>query len=252
MDLGTYYVMPSHLYIICCLTIALCIGVTLSDSVANPNAVAPQKFWDQFLHGFYASLYVIVISELGDKTFFIAAIMSMQHSRCLVYSGAMGALATMTVLSAMLGYATTVIPRKLTYYTSGVLFFIFGIKMLFDAYKMSPSDVQEEYEEVKQQLSNTVDPELGKLESSTPDSSFTTQVRVTIRRMFSPILAEAFILTFLAEWGDRSQITTIVMAATKVSHSVIEERDLGLHSNLPANKRLWLRTVIILLIVWTP
>ena len=27
--------------------------------------------------------------------------------------------------------------------------------------------------------------------------------------MFSPVLVEAFVLTFLAEWGDRSQIATI-------------------------------------------
>ena len=30
---------------------------------------------DRFLHGFLASLSVIIVSELGDKTFFIAAIM---------------------------------------------------------------------------------------------------------------------------------------------------------------------------------
>ena len=35
--------------------------------------------------------------------------------------------------------------------------------------------------------------------------------------IFSPILLEAFTLTFLAEWGDRSQVTTIVLAAREVS-----------------------------------
>lgn len=34
-----------------------------------------------FLHGFLASISVIIVSELGDKTFFIAAIMAMKHSR---------------------------------------------------------------------------------------------------------------------------------------------------------------------------
>lgn len=33
----------------------------------------------------------------------------------------------------------------------------------------------------------------------------------------SPILVQAFVLTFLAEWGDRSQITTIALAAAHVS-----------------------------------
>ena len=52
-----------------------------------------------FTHGFIASLSVIIVSELGDKTFFIAAILSMQHSRLTVFLGAVGALFTMTVLS---------------------------------------------------------------------------------------------------------------------------------------------------------
>lgn len=37
-----------------------------------------------FLHAFIASLSVIVVSEIGDKTFFIAAIMAMKHSRSTV------------------------------------------------------------------------------------------------------------------------------------------------------------------------
>lgn len=35
----------------------------------------------------------------------------------------------------------------------------------------------------------------------------------SLRRVFSPIFLEAFTLTFLAEWGDRSQIATIGLAA---------------------------------------
>lgn len=52
-----------------------------------------------FLHAFIASISVIVVSELGDKTFFIAAIMAMRHPRLIVFVGAITALALMTVLS---------------------------------------------------------------------------------------------------------------------------------------------------------
>ena len=34
-----------------------------------------------FLHGFAASFSVIIVSEIGDKTFFIAAILAMKYSR---------------------------------------------------------------------------------------------------------------------------------------------------------------------------
>ena len=37
------------------------------------------------------------MTELGDETFIIAAIMAMRHSRLTVYAGAMSALALMTV-----------------------------------------------------------------------------------------------------------------------------------------------------------
>lgn len=52
-----------------------------------------------FWHAFIASVSVIIVSELGDKTWFIAAIMAMRHSRLTVFLGAMAALALMTVLS---------------------------------------------------------------------------------------------------------------------------------------------------------
>lgn len=40
---------------------------------------------------------------------------------------------------------------------------------------------------------------------------------------FSPIFVQAFVLTFLAEWGDRSQITTIALAAAHVGLSLSVE-----------------------------
>ena len=36
------------------------------------------------------SLVVILITEIGDKTFFIAAVLAMRYGRLVVYAGAMG------------------------------------------------------------------------------------------------------------------------------------------------------------------
>ena len=44
-----------------------------------------------------------------------------------------------------------------------------------------------------------------------------TPQRNFLYAIFSAVFLEAFILTFLAEWGDRSQIATIILAAREVS-----------------------------------
>ena len=46
----------------------------------------------------------ILVSEIGDETFIIAAILAMKHPRAVVFVGALSALALMTVrLNAWLG-----------------------------------------------------------------------------------------------------------------------------------------------------
>uniref|UniRef100_A0A672KMF4 GDT1 family protein n=1 Tax=Sinocyclocheilus grahami TaxID=75366 RepID=A0A672KMF4_SINGR len=102
-----------------------------------------------FIHAFVAALSVIIVSELGDKTFFIAAIMAMRYNRLTVLVGAMLALGLMTCLSVLFGYATTIIPRIYTYYISTALFAIFGVRMLREGLRMSPDEGQEELEEVQ-------------------------------------------------------------------------------------------------------
>lgn len=66
-----------------------------SDNASNASKVTDVGF----LHAFIASFSVIIVSEICDKTFFIAAIMSMRHPRLTVFLGAISALALMTVLS---------------------------------------------------------------------------------------------------------------------------------------------------------
>ncbi len=183
-----------------------------------------------FTHGFVASLSVNFVSEIGDKTFFIAAIMAMKHSRLTVYAGAMLALALMTFLSALLGNVITkVIPRTYTYYVSSLLFAIFGLKMLYDAWQI-PSDERgsEEYEEAQENLrkveetneseNTAVDVEAGAAKEPTENAAveqpdLTRKFITALRKYVSAIFLQAFILTFLAEWGDRSQISTIILGA---------------------------------------
>jgi putative Ca2+/H+ antiporter (TMEM165/GDT1 family) len=62
---------------------------------------------------------MILVSEMGDETFIIAAIMAMRHPRFIVLAGALSALAVMTVLSTALGL---VVPNLISKDTVGGLY----------------------------------------------------------------------------------------------------------------------------------
>src|SRR5690625_527706 len=97
---------------------------------------------------------MILVSEVGDKTFLVAALMAMKHDRMVVFSAAFAALLVMTVLSAVLGHAVpTLIPKRLTSFLASVLFFIFGAKLLREGLAMSPDEgVSDEMHEVEREL----------------------------------------------------------------------------------------------------
>ncbi|TRY79108.1 hypothetical protein TCAL_06599 [Tigriopus californicus] len=171
-----------------------------------------------FIHGFIATLSVIIVSELGDKTFFIAAIMAMRHSRTTVFIGAISALTVMHVMSSFFGYAITVIPRLYTYYISSFLFAVFGIKMLREGYKMSPNEAQEEFDEVQEDLRKREMSDNGDVEAG---SASNRRKEPSVISFVSKILIQSFTMTFLAEWGDRSQLATIVLAARENVAAVV-------------------------------
>ncbi|CAN8276078.1 unnamed protein product [Cochlearia groenlandica] len=151
----------------------------------------------------FSSFSMILVTEIGDETFIIAALMAMRHPKATVLSGALSALFVMTILSTGLGrIVPNLISRKHTNSAATVLYAFFGLRLLYIAWRSSDSksNQKKEMEEVEE-----------KLESS--------QGKTPFRRLFSrfctPIFLESFILTFLAEWGDRSQIATIALATHK-------------------------------------
>jgi len=209
---------------------------------------------------------MIIFSEIGDKTFLIAALMAMKHPRLLVFSAAFSSLIVMSILSALLGHAVpTLIPKKLTNWLAGGLFIVFGIRMMLEGLKMEKGtgSVQEEMKEVEQELSEKEAEARGRSASSASMLEEGRGIRSgknALRRstsspamsdsdddeydghnkrhgsggsasdkgalktisdgvqnlaglLLSPAWVQTFVMTFLGEWGDRSQVATIAMAA---------------------------------------
>ena len=67
----------------------------LIDPVVNGEKKSSFLFWEHlsaedFVSGAFNSLVVIIVTEIGDKTFFIAAVLAMRNGRTIVYLGCMG------------------------------------------------------------------------------------------------------------------------------------------------------------------
>jgi Ca2+/H+ antiporter, TMEM165/GDT1 family len=147
------------------------------------------------LNAFTAGFLLIGISELGDKTFCIAMLLAMRHSRRWVFVGVLLALVAMTLISVLLGQVVSLLPQVYLQRAEIALFIGFGLKLLYDAYRMKPTRCEAEVAEAEAAISQSgfsrggVNPQWG-------------------------IVTQAFMLTFVAEWGDRTQFATIALAAS--------------------------------------
>uniref|UniRef100_A0A5B7ATJ6 GDT1 family protein n=1 Tax=Davidia involucrata TaxID=16924 RepID=A0A5B7ATJ6_DAVIN len=173
------------------------------------------------VQGFTKSLAMTVLSEIGDKTFFAAAILAMRHPRRLVLSGCLAALIVMTILSALVGWAApNLISRKWTHHITTLLFFGFGLWSLWEAF--SEEGEAEELAEVEAKLNADLKADTGKSKDNGKiDDELKKQQRSILTQFFSPIFLKAFSITFFGEWGDKSQLATIGLAADENPFGVV-------------------------------
>ncbi|ODQ82568.1 hypothetical protein BABINDRAFT_159128 [Babjeviella inositovora NRRL Y-12698] len=176
-------------------------------------------------NSFFMSISMILVSEVGDKTFLIAALMAMRSSRLVVFTAAFSSLAVMTVLSGIVGHALpALIPQRATQFLASALFVIFGFKLVKEGLAMSKElGVAEEMAEVEEEIaSSSINSRMDSVESGDLKAKSTSKSWLEAATeefsnlagfVFSPIWVQVFIMTFLGEWGDRSQIATIAMAA---------------------------------------
>lgn len=201
-------------------------GLKGDDSDAS-NAENGEQEVDSY-HSFLLAISMIIVSEIGDKTFLIAALMAMKNSRIIVFFAAFSSLALMTVLSGLVGHALpTLISQRLTQFLAALLFVVFGYRLLMEGLAMSKDmGVEDELAEVEEEIASSninnqmSDIEAGQTGSFTPKANtkewyleVAEQIKNLASFVLSPIFIQVFVMTFLGEWGDRSQIATIAMAA---------------------------------------
>jgi Uncharacterized protein family UPF0016 len=113
--------------------------------------------------GFYQAFSLVFLSEIGDKTFFIAGLLAMKTSRIASFLGSMGALTAMTLLSVAIGQIFHVVPSgfgdglPLDDIAACIAFAFFGFKTLKDALAMEEgaSAMDEELAEAEEEVENS-------------------------------------------------------------------------------------------------
>jgi putative Ca2+/H+ antiporter (TMEM165/GDT1 family) len=175
---------------------------TLADAASS--SVLLEKFVDS---GFYQAFSLVFLSEIGDKTFFIAGLLAMKTSKFVSFVGAIGALAVMTVISVLLGQIFHAVPAGLTQglplddIAAVLAFAFFGVKTLKEAYDLDEGEsiMDEEFEDAQEAV----------------DGSQTVKQVTPWGQIVS-----TFGLVFAAEFGDRSFLSTIALSAAQNPVSV--------------------------------
>ncbi|KAJ1722024.1 GCR1-dependent translation factor 1 [Coemansia erecta] len=198
-----------------------------------------------------ASILMIFVSEIGDKTFLIAAILAMSNPRMTIFLASCSALWLMSVLSAFLGHAVvTFVPMSWVSIAAALMFLVFGVRLLQEARGMDGSEIAKEMGEVEAELGEkdaargqaaleageageagqeAYNVNVGGQEEMKRDDGSSTlrSLRNLCSLLLSPVFVETFVLVFLAEWGDRSQLATIALGAAKNVYGVAAGTILG-------------------------
>ena len=180
-------------------------AVTLGVSVLITGLLFQKFHVPLTKSGFFASLSLIFASEIGDKTFFIAALLAMRYGRFLSLVGSVSSLSLMTVISVIIGYAVQRVPSVVESseivgkYLSAISLLYFGLKSLYTAATQGDETAGEELTEAEEQVASAE--ESGSIQKS-GNSVFTAFMEIAG-------------LIFVAEWGDRSMLATIALGAAQ-------------------------------------
>ena len=164
--------------------------------------------------GFFASLSLIFASEIGDKTFFIAALLAMRYGKLLSFLGSVSSLSLMTAISVVIGYAVQRVPSVVESseifgkYLSAASLLYFGLKSLYLAAKSGDATAGDELVEAEEQV--------GKAEKdgSIQKNDSSRRAGADVQTRFQSFMEIAGLI-FVAEWGDRSMLATIALGAAQ-------------------------------------
>lgn len=137
--------------------------------------------------GFSTALATVALSGIGDKTFLAAIALAARHRARWVFTGSVSALTIGAGIWIATGvWLQTVVAIETIQLVAGITFIIFGINALFDTFKRHKTDLQAKNREEK--FLNTA-------------------------LSANAVIRNSFTTTFLAEFGDKTQLALLGLAA---------------------------------------
>lgn len=206
----TWWKNPTNYVVAGSMATALAVSGQPAWAVEGAAALSAQtaSWWSSVVEtGFYQAFSLVFLSEIGDKTFFIAGLLAMKTSKIVSFLGSMGALAVMTIISVVIGQAFHAVPSgfadgiPLDDVAAVLAFAFFGLKTLKEALTMEEGE-------------SVMDEELAEAEEEVDESKAIKEV-TKFGQIFS-----IFGLVFAAEFGDRSFLSTIALSAAQNPASV--------------------------------
>ena len=180
-------------------------GINLITTSANTHVT--QAFYPSLIQSFL----VIFLSEIADKTFILVLIYSLKLHWLPLIITSMLSMSFMNILAIVGGYAIILlVPKWLIDWIGFACFLSFGIFSIYEGIKMESVSLHKEYEEQKE--------EQEKNEQLIPNEEENKNKK---EKSMWVLCLELFGLLCVSELGDRSEISTVTIAAVYNLYAVL-------------------------------
>jgi putative Ca2+/H+ antiporter (TMEM165/GDT1 family) len=132
------------------------------------------------LNLFASTFLLIFLAELPDKTALATILMATRSNPLAVFLGVAGAFVIQTLVAVLFGSALSLLPPFVIHTLAGLMFLVFAVVSWVQSNQVHPEESQKNP---------------GKKES------------------FWKVVVSAFLVIFIAEWGDLTQLATCALVA---------------------------------------
>jgi Ca2+/H+ antiporter, TMEM165/GDT1 family len=131
---------------------------------------------------FASTFALIFVAELPDKTAIATLLMATRHNPWGVFAGGAGAFVVQSLIAVTFGSMISLLPAKIVHIAAGLLFLVFAVLLWRE----------NEEEEAEAAVEKEDSPKATSLWK---------------------VIGSSFMVIFLAEWGDLTQLATATLAA---------------------------------------